>query len=162
MADRPCPVEAAIYGRGMPHCFQKTVLLAVFLLAPAISGLAAEKNDEATIRRLNTAYLDAFLTCNVARYRELLADDFRGVLADGREIDKAEFLKQSAVPPPVTHFRNKDIAVRIYGDTALVNARAVYNRPDGAETQTRYVTVYVRRQERWQVVSTQLTRIAAP
>ena len=146
----------------MPHCFPKVVLLVGLLLASAISGFAVDKNDEAAIRRLNTTYLKAFLTCDVARYRELLADDFRGVLADGREIDKAEFLKQSAVPPPVTHFRNKDIVVRIYGDTAFVNARAVYNRPDGTETQTRYVTVYMRRRERWQVVSTQLTRIAAP
>jgi len=139
------------------------VRLVLLLLGSVLAaGAAAEENDEKTIRRLNAAYLEAFLKCDVARYRELLADDFRGVLADGREIDKAEFLKQSAVPPPVRNFRAQDVVVRLYGDTAFVNARAVYQRPDGTETQTRYVNVYVRRDRRWQVVSAQLTRIAAP
>jgi len=137
--------------------------IVVGLAGTGVSGFgAAEKNDEAAIRQLNATYIAAFLKCDVARYRELLADDFHGVLADGREIDKAEFLQQAAVPPAVTNFRNPGVVVRMYGDTAVVSARVVYKRPDGMVAQTRYVDVYVRRNGRWQVVSAQLTRVSAP
>jgi ketosteroid isomerase-like protein len=138
-------------------------LLALGLLAllPA-TARAADPADEAALRRLNNDYLQAFLACDVARFRELLADDFYGVLADGRVIDKAEFLREAAHPPGVKDFRMKEVVIRLYGDAALVNDLATYQRPNGTDAQTRYVDVYARRQGRWQVVSVQITRVAPP
>jgi ketosteroid isomerase-like protein len=131
-----------------------------FVLAGAVS--AADDADEAVLRRLNDDYVRAFLASDVARYRELLADDFYGVLADGRVIDKAAFLAQAAQPPALRDFRVREVVVRLYGDAALVNTRATYLRPDGTPAQTRYVHVYVRRGGRWQIASVQITRLAAP
>lgn len=133
--------------------------LALALGLPAMA--AAENPDEAALRELNRDYVRAFLSSDVARYRELLADDFRAVLSDGRQIDKAEFLLQAAQPPGVTGYRLGDIVVRQYGDTALVNARLDYKRRGGSEIHTRYVDVYVRSGGRWQLVSAQFTRISA-
>ena len=39
----------------------------------------------------------------------MLADDFVGVLADGRVIDKAEFLRQAAEPPDARDLRLRDV-----------------------------------------------------
>jgi ketosteroid isomerase-like protein len=131
-------------------------------LVPAAFAAAADSGDEATLRSLNDDYVRAFLTSDVARDRELLADDFYGVLADGRVIDKAAFLRQAALPPPLKDFRVREVVVRLYGDAAIVNTRAVYLLRDGTPAQTRYVHVYVRRDGRWQIASVQITRLAAP
>ena len=80
----------------MHPAIPRSVLALAFCL-PARA--AADNPDEAAIRELNRDYVRAFLTSDVARYRELLADDFRAVLSDGRQIDKAEFLLQAAQPP---------------------------------------------------------------
>jgi ketosteroid isomerase-like protein len=132
----------------------------LFLLPGA--ARAADPGDEAAVRRLNDDYLRAFLACDVARFRDLLADDFYGVLADGRVIDKAEFLREAARPPGVKGFRFMDVVVRLYGDAALVNDLATYQRPNGAPAQTRYVDVWARRSGGWRVVSVQITRVGAP
>lgn len=123
---------------------------------------AAEPADEATLHRLNADYLRAFLACDVARFRDLLADDFCGVLADGKVIDKNEFLREAAQPPGVRDFRYAEVTVRLYGDAALVNDLASYRRSNGTVGQTRYVDVWARRPGGWQVVSVQITRVAAP
>lgn len=130
-------------------------------LGPAATAWA-ETSDDAVIRGLNDDYLRAFLACDVARYRELLADDFHGVLADGRSIDKAEFLRQAALPAGATEFKSVELLIRVYGDAAIASGRVSYKRPSGSAVQTRYVDVYLRRQGRWQIVSAQSTRIAAP
>ncbi len=143
------------------------------LLSSALAGLglflgvagpaaASPAADEAALRQLNDDYVRAFLACDVGRFRTLLADDFYGVLADGRIIDKAEFLRQAATPPPLKAFRIRDVAVRLFGDAAIVNDLASFRKADGAAGLTRYVDVYARRNGQWQVVSVQITRVALP
>ena len=129
----------------------------------AAPGLrAAPAGDEAVIRQLNDDYIRSFLKCDVARYRELLAEDFHCVLYDGRLIDKAEFLRQSAVPPNVKNFALTEVSVRVYGDTAVVNGLVSYQRPDGSSALSRYTDTYARVNNRWYAVAAQLTRVAKP
>jgi len=52
---------------------------------------AASDLDELT--RLNQDYIDAVTSSNVARFREILAEDFLCSLSDGRLIDRAAFLE---------------------------------------------------------------------
>ncbi len=123
------------------------------------SGLAAAPNpDETAIRQLNADYVHAFLTADVGRYRELLADDFSAVLATGRVIDRAEFLAQAAQPPGVVDFHLWDLAIKQYGDTAVVSGLLSYKRKDKTEVRTRYVDVWVRKDGRWQAEWAQFTR----
>ncbi len=129
----------------------------------ARSGAAeAGSPDEVALRQVNADYVRAFLNSDVAKLRRLLGEDFRGVLASGVVIDKAEFLKEAAIPPEVQGFRLKDVTIRLYGETAIVGAAVSYHRPDGTPVQTRYVDVYVRRTDRWELVSAQWTRVAQP
>ena len=126
----------------------------------ALPGLAAAAGnaDETAILRLNQDHIRAFVTSNVALYRELLADDFRAVLADGREIDKAEFLSQAARPAGVAEYHIEDVWVRQFGDMALLTARLNYRHRDGPALRTFYVDVYVRRAGRWRLASAQFIR----
>jgi len=123
---------------------------------------AAASPDEVALRQVNADYVRAFLNSDVTRLRRLLGDDFRGVLASGGVIDKDEFLKEAAIPPAVREFRLKDVTIRLYGDAAVVGAAVSYRRPDGTPIETRYVDVYVRRADRWELVSAQWTRVTQP
>jgi hypothetical protein len=111
---------------------------------------------------MNDDYVRAFLSCDVARFRTLLADDFTGVLASGRVIDKTEFLREAKEPPDAKDLRLHDVVIRVHGDSALVGAYVTYNRSVGAPVKTRYTTLYFRRAGAWAVVWVQWTRVAAP
>src|SRR4051812_37400360 len=139
-------------------------LAAALILSVVVIGSlpAAPGGDEVGVRQLNADYVQAYLHSDVARFRELLTEDFRCVLADGREISRAEFLRQAASPPPVNDFRVSEVAVRLFGDAAIVNARAGYRRIDGMPIETRYVAVWVRRSSKWQIASVQFTRVGKP
>src|SRR5665213_4097561 len=56
--------------------------------ALALPAFGAGESDAAAVRQLNERFIRAFLDCDVASYRALLADDFLAVLADGRVINK--------------------------------------------------------------------------
>lgn len=139
--------------------FLRALVLGGALLASVTAAATADTADEAVIRKLNDDYLQSFLKCDVARYRELLAEDFRAVLSDGRIIGKAEFLQQAAVPPAVTGFRLDEVLIRTYGDTAVVNGLVRYLKADGAPVISRYTATYVRTKSQWQIVATQFTRV---
>ena len=55
-----------------------------------------------------------------------------------------------------------DVDVQFNGDTAIVQARAVYEKQDGVRGQNRYTDIWIGRDGRWQVLSAQITAVAAP
>ena len=58
-----------------------------------------------------------------------------------------------------------EIKVHVYGDTAVVTGRQTVKAQDNGKDisgQFRYTRVYVKRQGRWQLVATQVTRIPEP
>jgi ketosteroid isomerase-like protein len=146
---------------GMARRASALLALLALAVAPGRSAASAPA-DEAAIRQMNDDYVRAYLACDVARFRILLADDFVGVLADGRVIDRAEFLRQAAAPPDARGLRLRDVTIRVYGDTALVVALVAYSRADGTGVRTRYSSLYVRRDSKWAIAWVQWTRAAAP
>jgi hypothetical protein len=138
-------------------------LLALLILAAApVLAQDAPVLDEAAIRQLNTDYVRAFLACDVGRFGALLAADFTGVLADGRVIDKPEFLRLARDNLDAHDLKLHDLVIRLYGDTAVLGALVTYQRSNGPVIRTRYSSLYVRRDGKWAIVWTQWTRAAAP
>jgi ketosteroid isomerase-like protein len=133
-------------------------LAALLIMAGMARAAGPAGPDEPAIRQMNDDYVRAYLACDVARFREILADDFSGVLADGRVIDKAEFLRQAAEPPDARDLRLRDVTIREFGDTALVAALVTYRRANGSDVRTRYSSFYVRRDGRWSLEWVQWTR----
>jgi ketosteroid isomerase-like protein len=125
----------------------------------ALGAAAAEAESVATLHRLNAEYIRAFVESDTAWYAEHLSDDFVCSLADGRRIDKAQFLDRTAEGPGVTDVSFDEIDVRPLGDTALVHGVTHYTR-EGTRGSTRYTDVWRRRDGRWRAVAAQLTRVA--
>jgi ketosteroid isomerase-like protein len=139
--------------------------LALFalLLSAAAPARAAEATgpDEVALRQLNDDYVKAFLGCDVTRFKALLAEDFAGVRADGRVIDKAEFLREAQARPDAADLRLHDVVIHSYGDSAMVMAAVTYHKADGTGVRTRYTTLYVRRDGLWTIAWVQWTRVSA-
>ena len=136
--------------------------LAAFLALAGPGRADPAVPDEPALRQLNDDYVRAFLACDVARFRGILSDDFTGILADGRVIDKAEFLRQAAEPPDARDLRLHEVVIREFGDCAVVGALVTYARADGTGVRTRYTGIFARRRGRWEIAWVQWTRVAAP
>lgn len=140
-----------------------TCAAAALLLLCARPARAADAGpDEPALRQLNSEYVRAFLACDVERFRTLLTDDFGGVLADGRVIDKAEFLREASVHPDAQDLRLHDVVIRSHGDSATIVALVTYRRGDGTAVRTRYSSLYVRQGAGWAIAWVQWTRVTAP
>jgi ketosteroid isomerase-like protein len=154
----PGGIRAILRPMVRPAC----ALAAILVLAGPAAAADTPAPDEAALRQMNDDYVRAFLACDVARFQVLLADDFGGVLADGRVIDKAEFLREAAQPPDARDLRLHGVAIRVFGDSALVAGLVTYTRANGTSVRTRYSTTYARRGGRWEIVWVQWTRAASP
>jgi ketosteroid isomerase-like protein len=117
--------------------------------------------DEARLQQLNEQYIDAVLNADVNWYRQHLADDFVCIDSEATVFDKAAFLQHISFGPYVTDYKLENVTVRIYGETALVQATGVFTRKNGGPGMCRYTDVYVRAGDDWKVVSAQITRAQA-
>lgn len=114
--------------------------------------------DEVRLKQLNDEYIDALMGGDVSWYEEHLADEFVCIEPDGSLLDKAEFLRLAAKGPELLQYRLDRVRIRIYGDTALVQATGLFTRKDGSPGKSRYIDVYARNGGEWKVVSAQITR----
>ena len=124
-----------------------------------LADATGEADAVATLHDLNANYIRAFVESDAAWYDEHLSDDFVCSLADGRRIDKVEFLRRTARGPGVTDVTDDEIDVRPLGDMALVHGVTHFIR-DGSPASTRYTDVWRYREGRWQAVAAQLTSVA--
>lgn len=117
--------------------------------------------DRERLLKLNEGYIASYLNADVNWYREHLAEDFVCIESDGSVLNKAAFLVDCAKGPDVASYNLAETTVRVYGDTALVQARAVFTRRDGSRGTSRYTDVWVRTTaNKWTTVSAQITRSA--
>ena len=115
--------------------------------------------DRTTLERLNQEYVDAFMNADVDWYREHLAEDFVCIESDGSVLSKQEFLASTVKGPDVADYKLDHVDVRIYGNTALVQATGLWTREDGSMGMSRYIDVYVKQREQWKTVSAQISRV---
>lgn len=118
----------------------------------------ATDHDQARLRQLNEQYIDAVMQANVNWYQEHLADDFVCIDSEGMVFDKEAFLQHTSRGPYVAHYKLEDVKVRIFGETALVQATGFFTR-NGTPGMCRYIDAYVRDGNDWKVVSAQITRV---
>src|SRR6185369_213486 len=105
--------------------------------------------DLDTLTDLNRDYIQSVQTSDVARFDEILADDFLCSLPDGSLVDRVKFLERTARPPGITNLEAHDVNVRLMGDFAIIHARTTYTSADGKAGAGRYTDVWARRQGRW-------------
>jgi ketosteroid isomerase-like protein len=95
---------------------------------------------------------------------QIESDDFTITHANGQVITKAQEvanLKRAGATDSSLSFSTEDTKVRLYGDTAILTGIFVSKSKDSTE-RSRYTDVYVKRNGRWQVVASHLTRLTPP
>jgi ketosteroid isomerase-like protein len=120
--------------------------------------------------RMERDYSVAYLNHDTATIGRILADDYVGI--DGRAVvsDKAEEIEEAKAPRPgtpipdylVTDETLGEMKVRAYGDAAVVTSLSteqVRIRGNASTVQYRRTTVYIKRRERWRLVSFHATRL---
>jgi ketosteroid isomerase-like protein len=126
--------------------------------AAAAADAAREPAAVATLHRLNGDWLRSFLNRDAAWYSEHLADDFICVLADGRRINKHEFLRHLREQPRAETVGCDEVDVHLLdaaGAVALV--RGVIHVRGPALTLLRYTMLWQATPGRWQAVAAQFT-----
>lgn len=123
-----------------------------------MTGSQAAPTDLDALLRLNEDYIQSVKTSDVARFREILADDFLCSLPDGTIVDRAQFLLNTAKPYTLRSLQAQDVNVRLMGDVAIVHARTTFTLPDGTPGAGRYTDVWARRNGRWLAVAAHVTR----
>jgi ketosteroid isomerase-like protein len=118
----------------------------------------ASRSELDILQDLNRDYIRSVQHSDVRRFDEILADDFLCSNPDGSLIDRAAFLKQTALPVAISNLEARDVVIRIMGDVAIIHARTTYTRPDGTDGAGRYTDVWARRGGRWLAVSAHVTR----
>lgn len=118
----------------------------------------ASRTDLETLLDLNRDYIRSAQNSDVQRFDEILAEDFLCSNPDGSLVDRAGFLKQTALPVKISNLQASDVNIRIMGDFAIIHARTAYTGPDGRTGSGRYTDLWARRQSRWLTVSAHVTR----
>ncbi len=138
------------------------VLLTVWT-GGVVAAQAPADTVEQTLIELERGWNTAFYDRDVAFLESVLADDFIVTYDDGTRADKArELALAESFNQRVVSSTQEDFIVRVYGDTAVVlfTLRVVGIREgQEAELTLRYTDVWVLRDDRWQCVSSQSTRV---
>jgi ketosteroid isomerase-like protein len=98
--------------------------------------------DELTA--LNRDYVASVQNGDVRRFDEILAQDFYCSNSDKSLVDRAGFLKQTALPVTIKNLIAEDVKIRVLGDFAIIHARTSYLTPDGQQAHGRYTDCWAR------------------
>jgi ketosteroid isomerase-like protein len=116
------------------------------------------RNDLAELTILNRDYVNSVQNSDVKRFNEILAEDFYCSNPDKSLVDRAGFLKQTAVPVTIRNLEPHDVKIRLMGDFAIIHARTSYTMRDGQAASGRYTDVWARQNGRWLAVSAHVSR----
>src|ERR1700730_1589121 len=89
-------------------------------------------HDKTRLQQLNEQYIEALMKADLNWYQQRLADDFVCIESDGSVLDKDAFLRRTQRGSDVANYKLENVNVRIYGETALVQATGLWTRKDGS------------------------------
>ncbi len=140
------------------------VLLTVMLVAGSPLAMARDQSagppdDHAALAALNADYVRAVLTSDAARFEQILAADFRNTNADGTIVERSGFIAQVARPSNLKSLSCQDVEIRVFGATAVIHARTVYETSDGRPGSGRYTDIWHKQNGRWLAVAAHVTRL---
>jgi ketosteroid isomerase-like protein len=115
-------------------------------------------NDLEELTALNRDYVASVQNCDVKRFDEILAQDFYCSNPDKSLVDRAGFLKQTAVPVTITNLAAHDVKIRVLGDFAIIHASTSYTTADGKPANGRYTDCWARQSGKWLAVSAHVSR----
>ena len=143
---------------------KRILVIAMLALAACSAALAQGMSVEKQLMKFEQDLVAALVRGDTALWERSLADSFVFTAPDGATQDKAQVL--SDVKTGVLKMEsstNDDMKVRVFGHAAVVTYRSTdkgtYQGRD-ISGQYRWTDVFVKRNGRWQLVSTQGTPLA--
>jgi ketosteroid isomerase-like protein len=116
----------------------------------------SKDTDELTA--LNRDYVASVQNSDVKRFDEMLAQDFFCSNPDKSLVDRAGFLKQTAVPLTIRNLVADEVSIRVLGDFAIIHGRTSYTTADGQQAFGRYTDCWAKQDGRWLAVSAHVSR----
>ncbi len=121
---------------------------------------------EREVRKMEREWLDAYEKRDVEAMDRILSDDFKLTFSNGSEQTKADILatlktaRDSGRPSP--KFSTEDVQSRVEGEAVILTGRLIQTMERDGQTRTmqmHYTDTYTKRRGRWQVITSQLTRV---
>jgi ketosteroid isomerase-like protein len=107
---------------------------------------------------LNRDYVASVQNSDVRRFDEILAPDFYCSNPDKSLVDRAAFLKQTAVPVTIKNLTAHDVNIRVMGDFAIIHAATSYTTADGKQASGRYTDCWAKQNGKWLALSAHVSR----
>ena len=160
---------------------KRSLVLAVLLITARLcvagqtigSGTTSLSPIEEELMNMSVGFHQAVRLGDMEALESLVADDYQGVDTSGMPVSKSALLlgAKSVKMEEQRGWPSQTIRLRIYGEAAVASgftSRVRVTRdatgkplqPVEATPEVSYTDVFVRRQGRWQVVASQVTRIA--
>ena len=115
-------------------------------------------NDLEELTALNRDYVASVQNSDVRRFDEILAADFYCSNPDKTLVDRAAFLKQTAIPVTISNLTAHDLKIRVLGDFAIIHAATSYTTADGEQATGRYTDCWTKKNGTWLAVSAHVSR----
>jgi ketosteroid isomerase-like protein len=117
----------------------------------------------AEIEKLMQEWMESYVKRDTAFLERYLSDDYVSTFPDGAVLDKKGEI--DSVRSGALAFMEipSEMKVRIYGETAVITGRSTIKakvKGQDVSGEYRFTHVWVKRSDRWQVVASQVTRIA--
>jgi Domain of unknown function (DUF4440) len=97
------------------------------------------------LKALNRDYVASVQKGDVRRFDEILAKDFLYSNPDGTLVDRAQFLRQTALPVAISGLVATNVHIRLLGNVAIIHAGTRYLTGAGELRHGRYTDVWARR-----------------
>jgi uncharacterized protein (TIGR02246 family) len=141
-------------------------LTCFLLLACAAFGedVSQQADARAEVDKMQDEYLAALLDSDVAKLAKIWTDDYTFTSSRGMFLSKDDQLKNYETgATELRSIKETDHDIRLYGDdtaivTGQVTLQAKYSGQPGSGDY-RYIIVWVKRGDRWQVAASQITPI---
>ena len=124
----------------------------------AINNLTEE------VTRLNRRWMESYVRRDTAFLEQYLADDYVSTFPDGTVLDKQgeiESLKSGEIA--LTEMTPSEMNVRTYGGAAVIAGRSTIKadvKGEKVSGEYRFTDVWIKQDNRWLAVASQVTRIA--
>ena len=115
-------------------------------------------NDIDELTALNRDYVASVQNSDVKRFDEILAAEFYCSNPDKSLVDRAVFLKQTAIPVTIRNLTAHDVKIRVLGDFAIIHAATSYTTVVGQQAHGRYTDCGAKQNGKWLAVSAHVSR----
>lgn len=156
---------------------RKIFLSGLILMAAALTGFsqdakqsAGDNKSQQEIINVLSEMANAIIRRDAAALDRIFVEDYIDTNTEGVVFTKNEILAlyKNPVPPAfgkVEDMKAENLKIRFYGDTAIVNVRAIstIKAPDGKNITVaqQYTAVLVKDKTRWRIATTHATRPAS-